>query len=61
MAWDDDDDWGGKPLPDDPESVERRAEASRQMVAARNSVLRWVYLALAVLIVLVVVLWIVKG
>jgi len=57
MPWDDDDDDWGKPLPDDPESVARRQEASRQMVTARAKVLQWVSLALGVLVVLVLVLW----
>ncbi len=61
MAWDEDDDDWGKPLPDDPESVARREKASREMLNARGRVLFWVSLVLGVMVILVVVLWITVG
>ena len=55
MAWDDDDGEWGKPLPDDPESVERRRQTRRGLDALGRRSLRWAYAALAILIIVVVV------
>jgi hypothetical protein len=52
---DDDDDWG-KPLPDDPESVERRRKTALGLAALRRRALRWAYAVLAVLVIVVVVI-----
>ena len=54
MAWDDDEEW--PELPDDPESVERRRQAMRQVAEARQKALRWAYAGLGFLIALVVYL-----
>ena len=52
MAWDDDEEW---PAPGtDPESMERRRQAAGQIAAYRRRALRWAYLALAVLIVVLI-------
>jgi hypothetical protein len=52
VAWDDDEEW---PKPGtDPESLERRREAARQIAAYRRRALRWAYAVLAVLIVVLI-------
>jgi hypothetical protein len=54
MAWDDDEDW--PELSDDPESIERRRQAMREVSEFRRRALRWAYAGLGVLIALVVYL-----
>lgn len=54
MAWDDDEEW--PELSDDPEAVERRRQASRQIADAKRKILRWVYAGLGFLLVLVIYL-----
>ena len=54
MAWDDDEDW--PELPDDPESIERRRRAMREVSEFRRRALRWAYAGLGFLIALVVYL-----
>ncbi len=55
VAWDDDDEkW--PELPDDPASVERRRQASREIANAKQKALRWAYAGLGFLIILVIVL-----
>jgi hypothetical protein len=54
MPWDDDDEW---PKPShDPESVEHRRKAIREILEANRRALRWVYAGLGVLIALVLYL-----
>ena len=54
MAWDDEEEW--PELSDDPEAVERRRQASREIAHAKQKALRWAYAGLGFLIVLVIVL-----
>ena len=54
MAWDDDEEW--PELSDDPEAVERRRQASREIASAKQKALRWAYAGLGFLIILVIVL-----
>ena len=54
MAWDDDEDW--PELPDDPESIERRRRALREVSEFRQRAMRWAYGGLGFLIALVVYL-----
>jgi hypothetical protein len=54
MAWDDDEEW--PELSDDPEVVERRRQASREIANAKQKALRWAYAGLGFLIVLVIIL-----
>ena len=54
MGWDDDERY--PELSDDPEAVERRRQASLEMRAMRQKILRWAYGALGFLIVLVIYL-----
>ncbi len=54
MAWDDDEEW--PELSDDPDAVERRRQASREIAAAKQKALRWAYAGLGFLIVLVIFL-----
>ncbi len=54
MAWDDDEEW--PELSDDPEAVERRRQASREIANAKQKALRWAYAALGFLIILVIFL-----
>lgn len=54
MGWDDDEEW--PELSDDPESVERRRQASREIANARQKALRWAYAGLGFLIALVLIL-----
>ena len=60
MGWDDDDEKFPE-LSDDPDAVARRAEASRERTIAGQRILRWAYLVLALLIVLVIVVWRLAG
>lgn len=53
MAFDDDDD---PPRLTDPEDIEKARKSLRGMEEVRRRALRWTYLGLAVLIVVVVVL-----
>lgn len=54
MAWDDDEKW--PELSDDPDAVERRRQASREIARAKQKALRWAYAGLGFLIVLVIFL-----
>ena len=54
VAWDDDEEW--PELSDDPEAVERRRQASREIANARQKALRWAYAGLGFLIALVLYL-----
>ncbi len=54
MAWDDDEEWPD--LPDDPESVERRRKAMREVSEMKRRALRWAYAGLGFLIALVLYL-----
>ena len=54
MAWDDDEDWPERP--DDPESIERRRQAMREVSEVKRRALRWAYAGLGVLIALVIYL-----
>ena len=54
MAWDEDEEW--PELSDDPASVERRRQASREIASAKQKALRWAYACLGFLIILVIVL-----
>lgn len=54
VAWDDDEDW--PELPDDPESVERRRRAMREVADVKRRALRWAYAGLGFLIALVLYL-----
>ena len=54
MAWDDDEEW--PELSDDPEAVERRRQASREIANAKQKALRWAYAGLGFLIALVIIL-----
>ena len=54
MAWDDDEEW--PELSDDPEAVERRRRASREIANAKQKALRWAYAGLGFLIILVIFL-----
>ena len=55
VAWDDDDEkW--PELSDDPASVERRRQASREIANAKQKALRWAYAGLGFLIIVVIVL-----
>ena len=50
----DDDEW--PELPHDPESVERRRQASEEMRAARAKAYRWAYMILGFLLAIVIYL-----
>ncbi len=54
MAWDDEEEWPD--LAKDPEALERRRQAMRQMSDMRRRALRWAYAGLGLLIVLVIYL-----
>ena len=54
MGWDDDDDW---PEPDhDPESLERRRKALRDIAPMRDRLMRAAYAGLGILLIVVIVL-----
>jgi hypothetical protein len=55
VGWDDEEDKYPE-LSDDPEAVERRRQASTEMRAMRQKILRWAYGVLGFLIVLVIYL-----
>lgn len=54
MASNDDDEW--PELPQDPEAVERRRQASKEMRAAREKAFRWGYGVLGIFVIVVIVL-----
>ncbi len=54
MAWDDEEEWPD--LAKDPDALERRRQAMRQMSDMRRRALRWAYAGLGLLIVLVIYL-----
>lgn len=49
----DDDQWG-TPLSDDPADVAARDEGTRQMLSSTQRLLRWTYLVLLVLVIVVI-------
>lgn len=57
MSWDDEDDDWGKPLPDDPESRARREETTRGIFSASGRALRYAYMVIGLLVVLIIILW----
>ncbi len=57
MGWDDEDDDWRKPLPKDPESRARREETTRGILRGGGRALRYTYMVIGILVILVIILW----